>query len=66
MTKEQKDFIDNSSYETLLRGWRFAKTGDPYFQGEAGEYYAKIMFGKGDTLPPGEAVAVSKRIGWGR
>ena len=61
MTKEE---IDNASYEELLEKWRFAPSGDPAFQGEAGEYYAKVMFEKKELLLPGQAVAASKSVGW--
>lgn len=37
---------------------------DPFFQGDTDDYYAKVMKEKRDALPPGEAVACSKRIGW--
>jgi len=64
MTNAQKEWIDSRTYEELLARWRFAAVGDPMFQGEAGEYYAKVMFTKRDQLPASEAVAASKRIGW--
>ena len=63
MTEEQKKWIDDADYETLLRQWRFGKTGDPLFQGETGEYYKKVMAEKRDADPVG-AVAASKSIGW--
>ena len=31
MTDEQKRWIDNASYEELLRKWRFTPSGDPIF-----------------------------------
>ena len=43
MTPEQKKWIDEASYEDLLRKWRFAPAGDPMFQGDTGEYYSKVM-----------------------
>lgn len=61
---EMKKWIDEASYEQLLSKWRFARVGDPMFQGEIGDYYAKVMFRKRDELPEGEASRVSKRIGW--
>ena len=33
MTKAQKEWIDSSSYETLLSKWRFAPSGDLMFTG---------------------------------
>jgi len=59
-----KEWIDGSSYETLLHRWRFSPPGDPIFQGELGAYYKKIMFEKRDALSPGEAVVASKNVGW--
>ena len=65
MNQTDKDWIDSATYEMLLRRWRFAKAGeDPIFQGDTGDYYSKVMFGKRDKLEPGEAVRASKTIGW--
>ena len=61
MTKEQKNWIDNASYEQLLKKWRFAPTGDPYFQNECGKYFGKIMNEKSKTV---DTVQASKNIGW--
>ena len=63
MTDEQKNWIDNASFEQLLRHWRFAAAGDSMFQGDTGKYYAKVMQEKRDSDPNGH-VAASKRIGW--
>lgn len=63
--KSIKAQIDSEDYESLLRRWRFAPAGSsPMFQGEVGDYYAKVMFEKRDALPPGEQVRASKAIGW--
>ena len=64
MDSKQKDWIDKASYETLLRKWRFAPTGDPFLQGEVGEYYSKVMFEKRDALPHDQQVRASKNVGW--
>ena len=56
-----KQWIDDASYEDLLRRWRFSEAGDPIFVGELGEYYKKIMFEKRDKT---NHVAASKKIGW--
>ena len=64
MTKqEMKEWIDNSSFEQLLRRWRFAPAGEPIFQDEIGEYYIKVM-GEKRAQDPEEAILASKRIGW--
>ncbi len=63
MTPEQKKWIDESPYETLLAHWRFSTFGDPMFQGDTGEYYGKIMFEKRSALPD-RGVSASKNIGW--
>lgn len=63
MLKEHRRFIEDSSYETLLRRWRFAKVGeDDIFQGTTGQYYSDIMFMKKDSHP--DPVGVSKKVGW--
>ena len=63
MTPEQKEWIDNASYETLLRKWRFAPFGDPLLQGETGQYFAKKMGEKKQTC---DHVQASKNVGWER
>ncbi len=63
MTDDQKKWIDDADYETLLRRWRTATVGDPIFQGEIGKYYADALMRKRDE-DPGAAVRASKNIGW--
>ena len=65
MTDEsKKKWVDGSSYEELLTSWRMASVGDLRFQGEDGDYYAKVMAEKKEALEPGEAVRISKEVGW--
>ena len=61
--EEMKRWIDTADYTELLRRWRFAKAGDPFFQGEVGDYYAKVLAARRDTDPEGH-VRASKAIGW--
>lgn len=63
---EMKQWIDNASYEELLRKWRFASAGDPFFRSDTGvgEYYAQRMAEKKAEIGPAGAVAASKAIGW--
>ena len=61
MTDKEKQFIDQSSYETLLAGWRFASIGSPMFQGDTGAYYQKVMAEKKRALPD-KGVGASKRL----
>lgn len=63
--QEMKNWIDTASYISLLEKWRFAPAGDPFFKGEIGEYYAKVMSERRDKNPD-EHVSASKTIGWGR
>ena len=64
MTKEQKDWIDNSSYEGLLSRWRNAPGGsDSIFQGNTGQYYGKVMREKREQVGHAEHVRASKAIG---
>ena len=55
-----KDQIDRMSYEGLLSRWRFAPAGDPFFQGEVGDYYSKVMKEKRLQC---DHVAASKSVG---
>jgi len=64
LTPENKAHIDAMSYSGLLSQWRFAPAGNPWFQGETGEYWDKRM--KELRAQPGgqeEHVAASKAIG---
>ena len=63
MNKEYKDWIDNASYEELLRRWRFSEN-DPIFLGKAGQYYLDKLCSKRKGIGCIAHVAVSKRIGW--
>lgn len=63
MTDEQRAWIDGASYEALLARWRFAPVGDPMFQGETGDYFAKVM-GERREIDPSAHVSASKAIGW--
>jgi len=60
---EMKDWIDGRSYEELLRKWRFAKVGDPFFRGETGKYYSERM-AKARSKTSDNGVSASKSIGW--
>ena len=66
MTPEQKQQIDNMSYEQMLRKVRFAPIGDPFFLGgtELADYFAKRMSIKKAEVGQEGHVAASKRIGW--
>ena len=61
--EEMKRWIDTATYEELLSKWRFAVAGDPFFQGEIGAYYAKVMAER-RAADPDEHVRASKAIGW--
>ena len=64
MKKEIKNQIDNMDYESMLSLWRYAPVGHPMFQGEVGDYYAKVMREKGAKISESEKVAASKSVGW--
>jgi len=64
MDADMKTWIDTATYEQLLTKWRFHPAGHELLQGEVGDYYTMVMKEKEMALPPGEKVAVSKRIGW--
>ncbi len=59
-------WINNASYSQLLRKWRFAKSGDPYFQGEVGDHYSKVMAERKKEVGDEEHSRISKQIGWER
>lgn len=62
LTPENKSRIDGMSYESLLSHWRFAQVGDPWFQGETGEYWKKRMQELRDNGT--DHVRTSKKLGW--
>ena len=66
INEKLKEWIDNASYEELLRRWRFAPMDDPMFRMDTGEYYRVIMNKRGSELDACERVAISKRVGWDR
>jgi hypothetical protein len=43
LTEKNKQHIDSLSYEQLLYKFRFAPIGDPWFQGETGDYWSARM-----------------------
>ena len=53
LTPENKKHIDSMDYEGLLRKWRFAPCGDPWFQGETGDYWGQRMAERGWTYEHG-------------
>ena len=61
LTEEKKAQIDALSYEQLLRRWRFSAAGDPWFQGETGEYWPKRL----EELRGEDHAEISEKIGWG-
>lgn len=64
LTEKNKAHIDSLSYQGLLSHWRFASMGDPWFQGETGEYWSKRM---AELQKAGaDHVGASKSIGWER
>ena len=63
LTEANKTHIDSLSYEHLLSLWRFAPVGDPWFQGETGDYWGKRI-NELKAADPNGAVTASKQIGW--
>jgi len=61
---DMKKAIDEMDYESMLRRWRNAPVGDPFFQGEVGDYYSKVMAKKRSEVGDSAHVAASKSIGW--
>ena len=61
--EDMKEWIDNVPYEELLRRWRTAPAGSPWFQGETGKYYELIMSKRRSEVGLAEHVRASKAIG---
>ncbi len=64
MTEQQKQWIDNASYEDLLRKWRHTPIGDKMLQSDTGEYYQKVMAEKREKISDSVHTRASKNIGW--
>jgi hypothetical protein len=65
LTAENKRHIDASTYEQLLHKVRFAGVGDPWMQGETGDYWLQRMALLREAPGGGEEhVRASKSIGW--
>ncbi len=64
LTEENKKHIDSLGYEELLRCWRFAPVGSPWFKGETCIYWKQRM---NELRAQGaDHVGASKSIGWGK
>ena len=62
LTPENKAHIDRMSYFGLLERWRYAQSGDPWFQGETGAYWgARMKEIREQSVDHG--VAASKALG---
>lgn len=64
MENSTKKAIDGMDYHSMVSLWRSAPVGHPYFQGDTGDYYSKIMAEKRKQVGPAAHVAASKAIGW--
>jgi len=64
MKECMKNEIDKMDYESMLRKWRFAPSDDPFFQGDVGKYYSKVIAEKRSKVGNDAHVSVSKSIGW--
>ena len=63
LTEERKKYIDSLGHGALLSRWRFAPVGDPWFQGETGDYWVERL-SKSVNENPGRHTSESKSIGW--
>lgn len=63
MKQEALSLSFGVAHETLLTKWRHAPVGDPMFQEETGEYFAKVLGKKRRGVGNAEHVRISKSIG---
>lgn len=61
---ERKAWIDNATYEQLLKKWRHDPSSSPWFQPPLGEYFRDVMHEKRKALSSGQATQISKSVGW--
>jgi hypothetical protein len=64
MTADEKQWIDNASYQELLRRWRFAPSSDPIIQDKTGAYFQTVLHRRRAELGVDEHVRISKLVGW--
>lgn len=64
MTEEIKAFIDGMDYEDMLGHWRNAPLGHYLFEGDTGDYFAKVIAQKRKEVGQDAQVRASKAIGW--
>ena len=65
LTPDNRAHIAALTLEELLRRWRFAPVGDPWFQGETGSYWARRMTAlRAASGEDAAHVRASKAIGW--
>lgn len=64
MTQFEQDWIDDASYEQLLRTWRQYPLNHPLFTGETGHYYAYIMNAKEMAIGFEGWLQASENVGW--
>ena len=64
LTDENKAHIDSLSHYQLLERWRFAPTGDPWFQGDTGVYWS-LRMSELSKKDPAQAIRNSKDMGDG-
>ncbi len=65
LTEENKKYIDSLSITGLLSKIRYAPPGDPWFQGETGDYWMK-RYAEVRNADPEAHTRASKDIGWER
>lgn len=61
--EEMIKWIDKATYYDLLSRWRFAPAGDPFFTGEVGKHYEKVMRERREEVGNEEHVRISKALG---
>jgi hypothetical protein len=64
MNEATKNLIDAMPIREMLAKNRFAPLGDPYFQGETGDYFLKIMSEKRAAIGAEAWTQLSKSVGW--
>ncbi len=65
MSEEIREKIKGMTYIEMLRLWRNAPAGHPYFAGELGNFFSAEMNRKRTAVGHDAHVAASKEIGWG-
>ena len=64
LNEATKKLIDDMPIREMLVKNRFSSISDPFFSGETGDYFLKVMSEKRKEIGDAAWTALSKSVGW--